>query len=43
MTNIINTPQQPENLLLDMPLQVVFRKVSEAVALPYFQPAGSAI
>lgn len=43
MTNIINTPQQPENLLLDMPLLVVFRKVSEAVALPYFQPAGSAI
>jgi len=41
MTNIVNTMQKPENLLLDMALHVVFKKVSDSIALPYFQPAGS--
>jgi uncharacterized protein len=40
MTNIVNTIQKPENLLLDMAVQVVFEKVSEVIALPYFQPVG---
>jgi len=38
MANILNTPQTPEALLLDMPLQVTFEKLTEEVTLPYFQP-----
>jgi len=40
MTNIVNTPQTPEALSLDMPLQVTFAKVSEDIALPHFEPLG---
>jgi uncharacterized protein len=40
MANILNTPQTPEALLLDMPLQVTFEKLTEEVTLPYFQPMG---
>ena len=38
MTNIVGCPQTPEALQLDMPLQVVFRKESEAITLPLFEP-----
>ena len=40
MANIVNTPQTPEALQLDMPLQVTFEKLTEEVTLPYFQPMG---
>ncbi len=40
MTNIINCPQTPEALELDMPLEVVFEAMSEDISLPYFQPAS---
>jgi uncharacterized OB-fold protein len=40
MANILNMPQTPEALLLDMPLQVTFEKLTEEVTLPYFQPMG---
>lgn len=39
MTNIVNCPQDPGYLVLDMPLQVVFSKESEEIALPLFEPA----
>jgi uncharacterized protein len=39
MTNVINCPQTPEALQLDMPLQVVFGNESAEIALPYFEPA----
>ena len=39
MTNVINCPQTPEALQLDMPLQVVFGDESVDIALPYFEPA----
>ena len=39
MSNIINCPQTPEALELDMPLEVVFESMSEEISLPYFQPA----
>ena len=39
MTNVINCPQTPEALQLDMPLQVVFGSESAEIALPYFEPA----
>ena len=40
MTNIINTPQTPEALQLDMPLEVIFEPLTDAISLPYFQPAA---
>lgn len=43
MTNLVNTPQTPEALILDMSLEVTFTRVSEEITLPCFQPAGSAI
>jgi uncharacterized protein len=39
MTNVINCPQTPEALQLDMPLQVVFGNESDEISLPYFEPA----
>ena len=39
MTNIINCPQTPEALQLDMPVKVSFTKMSDAISLPLFEPA----
>jgi len=39
MTNVVNCPQTPEALRLDMPLQVLFQKESEEISLPLFEPA----
>ncbi len=39
MTNIIECPQTPEALVLDMPLTVTFEQASEEIALPKFKPA----
>jgi uncharacterized protein len=39
MTNIVECPQTPEALQLDMPLEVVFEKQNDAVTLPFFRPA----
>jgi uncharacterized OB-fold protein len=39
MTNIIDCPQTPEALQLDMPLQVVFEPQNETITLPLFKPA----
>lgn len=41
MTNIIDSPQTPEALQLDMPLEVAFQNVSDEISLPVFRPAGS--
>jgi uncharacterized OB-fold protein len=41
MTNIVNCPQTPEALVLDMPVEVVFEKMSDTISLPFFQPAKS--
>jgi len=38
MTNITETPQTPEALVLDMPLEVVFEPVSDEISLPLFRP-----
>ncbi|MEX2327127.1 MAG: OB-fold domain-containing protein, partial [Pseudomonadales bacterium] len=40
MTNIVDTPQTPEALELDMALEVTFDAVSDEISLPYFRPAG---
>jgi uncharacterized OB-fold protein len=39
MTNIVECPQTPEALQLDMPLEVTFEKASETISLPKFRPA----
>lgn len=39
MTNIVECPQTPEALVLDMPLMVTFEQASEEIALPKFKPA----
>jgi uncharacterized OB-fold protein len=41
MTNIVDCEQTPEALVLDMPLEVVFEKVSDTISLPKFRPAKS--
>jgi hypothetical protein len=39
MSNIIDCPQTPEALELDMPLEVAFQKLDEQLTLPVFRPA----
>ena len=39
MTNIVECPQTPEALPLDMPLMVTFAKQTDDITLPFFKPA----
>ena len=39
MTNVVNCPQTPQALRLDMNLKVLFQKESEDISLPLFEPA----
>jgi len=39
MTNIVDSPQTPEALVLDMPVEVTFERISDDVALPLFRPS----
>ena len=39
MTNIVDCPQTPEALVLDMPLRVAFEPLDEEITLPLFRPA----
>ena len=39
MANILDCPQTPEALQLDMALEVTFEKLSDAITLPQFRPA----
>jgi hypothetical protein len=39
MSNIVDCPQTPEALALDMPLEVKFEKLDEQITLPLFRPA----
>lgn len=43
MTNIVNCPQTPEALQLDMPLSVVFDRLDDELVLPMFQPDGGTV
>jgi hypothetical protein len=40
MTNIVDCPPTPEALLLDMPLEVMFEKLTDQITLALFRPAG---
>ena len=42
-TNIINCPQTPEALIMDMPVSVVFEVVSDDITLPLFEPVGETL
>ncbi len=39
MTNIVDCPQTPEALELDMKLEVAFEKLDDNITLPLFRPA----
>ena len=41
MTNVVECPQTPEALVLDMALEVTFEKASDTISLPKFKPANS--
>ncbi|HEY2106371.1 MAG TPA: Zn-ribbon domain-containing OB-fold protein [Candidatus Binataceae bacterium] len=41
MTNIVDCPQTPAALQLDMPLEVVFDQQTDEITLPFFKPAGA--
>lgn len=38
MSNIVDCPQTPEALVLDMPLEVAFRAQDDTITLPFFRP-----
>ena len=40
ISNIVGCDQTPEALVLDMPLEVSFLKLSDEISLPQFRPAG---
>ena len=42
MSNILDCPQTPEALVLDMPLEVTWEKLTDEITLPQFRPAGGA-
>ncbi|HXK33905.1 MAG TPA: Zn-ribbon domain-containing OB-fold protein [Dehalococcoidia bacterium] len=42
MTNIVGVEITPENLPIDMPVEVTFEKQTDEITLPLFKPAGSA-
>jgi uncharacterized protein len=41
MTNIVECPQTPEALVLDMPVEVVFEPQTDTITLPLFRPASA--
>ncbi len=43
MTNIVECPQTPEALQLDMALEIVFEKQNDKITLPLFRPVPSSV
>ena len=41
MSNIVECEQTPEALVLDMPLEVTFERITDEIALPLFRPRGA--
>lgn len=39
MSNIVDCPQTPEALRLDMPVEATFHQISDTIWLPQFRPA----
>ncbi|MCZ6869442.1 MAG: OB-fold domain-containing protein [Gammaproteobacteria bacterium] len=42
MTNIVECPQTPEALVLDMPVEVTFESVNDDISVPLFRPVEGA-
>jgi uncharacterized OB-fold protein len=42
MTNIIGVEPTPDNLPIDLPLQVTWERQDDTITLPLFRPAGGA-
>jgi uncharacterized OB-fold protein len=42
MSNIVGCDQTPEALVLDMPLEATFERLTDDITLPLFKPAGGA-
>jgi uncharacterized OB-fold protein len=42
MSNVVGCPQTPETLVLDMPLEATFEKLTDEITLPLWKPAGGA-
>jgi uncharacterized OB-fold protein len=40
MCNIVDCPQTPEALVIDMSLEVSFEKINDDITLAQFKPAG---
>jgi uncharacterized OB-fold protein len=40
LSNLINIEPDPKKIKCDMPVEVVFQKLTDDVTLPLFQPAG---
>lgn len=43
MSNIVECPQTPEALELDMPLEVTWLQLDDDITLPQFRPAGKGV
>lgn len=41
MSNIVECPQTPEALILDMPLEVVWLRQTDQITLPLFRPVAA--
>ena len=41
MSNLVNIEPDPERIRCDMPVEVVFEKLTDEITLPLFQPAGN--
>ena len=41
LSNLVNVAPDPKVIHCDMPVEVVFHKLTDEVTLPLFQPAGS--
>ena len=41
MSNVVGIENTPENLVMDMPLEVVFEDATEEISIPKFKPAGA--
>ena len=41
MTNVVGVEAKPENLPIDLPLEVTWQQESEEITLPLFRPRSS--
>jgi len=42
MSNLVGIEPDPKRITCDMPVEVVFEKLTDEITLPLFKPAGGA-